>query len=97
MLLRSTQDMILALRATSPRRPCVHRCGRPARHGFQTCYRCAAYHKQANADWRAQRKAAGVCVRCPDPAVVGKSLCRPCLDRHAADARRRYRRRAGLD
>ena len=90
---RSTLDLIYEVRASSPRSPCVHRCGRHARHGFTTCYRCAAYHRQASADWREKCRTLGRCQRCPDPAVDGKTLCRRCLDRIADLARQRYRRR----
>ena len=81
---RSTLDLIYAVRATSPRSPCVHHCGRPARHGLTTCY-----HRQANRDWRAQCRTLGRCQRCPAPAVDGRTCCRPCLDKLAAKARER--------
>ena len=90
---RGTLDLIYELRAVN-RRPCVHRCGELARHGRIHCQRCAAYHKLASADHREKCHALGRCERCPAPAVTEKTCCRPCLDRLAEQARRRYRQAA---
>lgn len=79
-----------AFRAQRRGRCC--QCGEPARDGRTLCQRCADYHAEINADWRARCVESGRCQRCPAQAEPGKTACRRCLDKRAADARKRRRR-----
>lgn len=45
----------------------------------------------------ADRRAKGICTRCPERAETGKSQCRACLDKAKAKSKRAYQERLILE
>ena len=66
------------------------RCGDQARPGMTECQPCADRRAEELRRRRAERKAAGRCVRCPNQAAPGRAWCRWCLEGMAR------RRRGGV-
>ena len=57
------------------------RCGKnPPRPDRKTCEGCAAAAAARSADFRARRKAAGLCIDCPRPTTGGHVRCKVCRD-----------------
>ena len=79
------------------------RCGvRPPGEGAAACGPCKEVRRQAERGIYAERRIAGLCVRCAGPAMDGGSRCTPCAaleaergspQRKNAASRRRYRER----
>ncbi len=61
------------------------RCRRPAAHYL--CDGCRASNETYGAAWRDQCVEMGRCQRCPDPAELGKTMCRTCAGLAAERAR----------
>lgn len=65
---------------------------------YLVCPHCRHRFTSKDVTYRERRKAAGLCVRCPNPAELGKSCCRRCLDKmHASLLDRKSRAKLQLE
>ena len=89
-------------RARSEAGLCSHCGARPPVEGGATCEPCKEVRRQAERGIYAERRIAGLCVRCAGPAIDGGSRCSPCAaleaergapERKNVASRRRYKER----
>ena len=84
------KQQYLRRKRRTEQRQCIYCLKNVPRKDRVSCQECFEKQKARQDENARQRRANGICLKCPNPARIGATLCEPCLAKSLAHAKKKY-------